>query len=275
MSEKILPKPSNEYLARRTGPMVIKSEESGALSLYIPYALVGLQDMEFSDVHKVTLVKIDGTVLTNSQNNILKIWPEASEDYPFSLEDLPMPEDTSKPEFKLSDCYHDDSWTPEGADAPVIQFKARWLNPLEGGGKVPERMSEDERRKILAKFGSRFNALKPATTSKPTPKSAEKEPERETEKEPQKTAEKKGGMPTRKSMPARAGSSSVGGVARTANQDEVYDALVNSKPDENPDKLAEVVFKVADEVCPDYKKTGDISKVTPAQWGKIADKLGV
>lgn len=263
MSERILPKPSNQYFARRVIPMAARIEKSGAVMLYIEYALVGAE-MNYTDVHAVCLVAKDGTPQQNSMKNLASIWPDAMAENDFigALQDLPVNDD-GKAEFKLSDCYIDDEYIKEGETEPTPQFRARWLNPLEGGGRMPAPMTDDERKQILAKFGSKFNALKPKPATASSTESASRMPSRK-------------GPASREPDPEP--EAGAGEEAFTCTGDKVFEALTKKYPKENksnPDGLAEKAFVAAEKTSPKYKKSGDVSDVTEEQWGAVAIELGL
>lgn len=258
----MLPNPGT-YRARQNGVVIVRQEESGSLMAYIPYLLLNCQEVaNYYSVHGLTLGAKDGTPQSKNISTLKSVFPMWDMD---TLEDIPMPEEGAEvPQFDLADCFHDDSYTPEGAEAPLVQFKAKWFNPVGGGRKAS--MTAEERKAALAKWKAKFKALG-ATSAKPaaaatTTKAAVAQPAKPAAKAAAS------GPPGRKSTAA---------VARTSTQEEVWQAL-SDQNDASDDKLSEEdlgqkYYDALDAVVPDSSQ--DPSVLTPTNWGAIANNLGL
>lgn len=253
---RILPRPGT-YTARRRGAIVVREEESGALMVYIPYSLCD-SEIKFGGEYSVCIGTKAGQLQLKAIATLRKIWPDWDGENPFELEAIPIPEG-SEPEFSLADCFHDDSYTPEGANEPVIQFKARWLNEL-GGVQAKKSMTEDERGDVMNKWGGKFKAVK---------KSGGKAPAREEEEEEDDELPmgRKGSAPSRPDAktPAR----SAGGTARTSTGEEVLAAIKKANKKSSEDEIAKIYWDAADEIG---GKSAN-GELTPTQWGKVLDSL--
>ena len=244
--------------------MVLEESSEGALLLWIPYALCAA-NVTHIDRHMLVLGKKDGTLSDKAVKTLRRIFPEWDGVDPFALEEIPLRED-GEPEFELADCYHDDSYIPQGKTDPVIQFRAEWLNPIGGSQNIPSRLGEDDRKKLLTKWGSKFKALSggksaTAATAKPAAKAAATPAAK-----PAPPAVK----PASAGPPSRRGSPAVGGQSRTATAEEAWEALAKATPDMADDEREQKFFEAQDEV-----REGADGNFTPAEWGQIMDKLGV
>ena len=252
---RILPNPGT-YNARRNGPVVVREEESGSLMVYIPYVLLGCA-VAFSGMYSHCIGTKDGTPMKKNIDTLKKIFPDWEGENPFELEDIAIPEGDAA-EFELADCYHDDTYTPPGAEAPVVQFKAQWLNPLGGGLPSKEPMADADRKKVLTRWQSKFKALKSTSGASAAAKPAAAKPAASA------------AAPARPAPSAPPARKTVGGQERTASQQEVWDALTKANPDETPDDLTAKYWAAQDEVAP-----GSNGELTLVQWGEVAEKLGV
>lgn len=250
-----LPQPG-DYQARRYDAIVVREEESGSLMAYIPCLLIGSEPADFKFTHALCLGSKDGVVQQRNIETLKTIFPDWDGLDPFGLEEIPLPEG-EEPEFDLGDCFHDDSYTPEGSGAPVIQFKAQWLNPLGGGRPKKEPMTEAEKKQARTKWAGKFKAI----SGKPAPKNSPA---------PHNTAKPavKSSAPARNAPPARGGKAA--SEARTSTQEEVWEGLKSKFPKEKDDKLAEKFYAAQDEVSPDAN-----GELTAEQWGEVATNLGI
>ncbi len=260
--------PEGTYTARRNGAIVIEESAEGAILAQIPYALCH-PDYNHVGKHMLTLVKKNGEEMGRNFDTLAKIWPEFDKANPFSVEALPFPEDPNAPEFELAECFHDDSYTPAGAQAPIIQFKAQWLNALGGTQNMPTPMADADRKRIMAKFGAKFKAHAASTGGKPAakpaaqsaaPKAAAAAPAPAGTTKP-----KSAGPPGR-----RSGSPGVGGTPRTSSDAEVWKALIDGNAGVSEDELGTRFYAAQDELFP-----GANGNLDPAQWGQVAEKLGL
>lgn len=250
-----LPNPGS-YQAQQNGTVIIRKEQSGSIMAYIPFLLLG---SNFSETHNLTLGARDGTLQQKNIETLKAVFPNWN---PEELEDIPMPDDGSEPpKFELADCYHDDSYVPEGAEAPVIQFRAKWFNVVGGGRRKP--MTDEERKAAVAGWKVKVKGLfgksaKPAATK---PAVAQSAPAAAAKSAPVKAASS--GPPSRKTA---------GGVARTSTQEEVWNALVEANPDVSEEENGQKFYEALDAVVPG--SSDDPSVLTPTQWGAIAVHLG-
>jgi len=261
---KALPSPGT-YLARRNGNMVIEQSASGALLLWIPVVLCS-SDHAWTGKHMICIGAKDGTLQRKAVENLKKVFPSWDGMNPFELEEIPLQEaaegEAPAAEFELADCYHDDSYTPPDATEPVIQFKAQWLNPIGGTQNMPEPTSAEDRKAILAKWGSKFKAssntsARPAAAPVASAKPAIKTPT------PVAAKAAVGGPPGR-------GKPATTAASRSSSQEEVWDALTKANPDSDETELGNRYYAAQDEVKPDAN--GDL---TPQEWGLVATALDV
>ena len=263
MTKGTLPNPGT-YQAARNSMMVIEAKETGSLLCWIPYRLTN-SEVNYSGKHCLTIGQKDGTLSERNINTLKKIFPDWDGQDLFALEEIPLPEDQNQPEFELADCYHDNSYTPAGASEPVIQLKAQWLNPLGGTQNMPARMDEADRKKVLTAWGGKLRAASGAKSAAKATASSQKA---------QPAAPAKPSAPARPAAggpPSRKGSPPAGGQARTATQEEVWDALVASKGEgADTDEMSAEYWAAADKVAP-----GSNGELNPAQWGKVMTELGL
>jgi hypothetical protein len=250
-----LPNPGS-YTARQNGKVLIVQETSGSLMAYIPYALTS---MAFTGTHSICLVTKVGEPMTKNLQTLKAVFPAWEHE---AMADIEMPAEGEEiPQFELADCYHDDTYIPEGADAPVIKFQAKWFNVA--GGMRKAAMTDDERKAARAKWGAKFKALlsKPATTAvaKTTTAPAAKAP---------------AGKPAVSGPPGRKATAA---MARTSTQEEVWTAFetANGAADEplSEDDLAAKYYDACDSVV--EGSSADPALLKPAQWGQVAEALGV
>ena len=280
---KQLPKPGT-YKARRAGAMVVYESGSGALCLAVPYLLLNA-DIAFTGKHTQVMFKSDGTEMTKATANLRKIFPGWNSLAPMrlpddgeetlTLEELPLPEDSAVAEFILADCYIDDTFIPKDSEdgKPIPQFKVQWMNALDDSGAPI--VTAEEKSAIVSKWGAKFGA-KPLTPQPAVAVAAE-------------ATAKKRGRPAKEAAPVEVAATvtpaapvasapparkSTAAVARTSTADEVWNGLVkkhNGKPEGD---ISDMLYAAVDEVL--GKAGCQIDEVqTPAQWGIIADKLGV
>ena len=242
---KAIPNPGT-YPAACSGAMVVYETESGALCVAVPVKITGGTEVAWQGKHTVTLVKKDGALNLKSIETMKKVfgWDGLN---PFDLEDL----DTSGVDFEIVGEH--ENYLPDGETEERTSFKIQWLNPIGGSTNMPEKV--EDRKALLAKFGSKFKAVssKPAA-SKPAASAA-----------PSKPAPAKAPPAGPPSRPRTAA-----GQKRTSTSDEVWAALVKTNPDENETTLGEKFYAAQDEVAPEAN-----GELTPVQWGAVAESLGV
>ncbi len=256
MSRRAIPNPG-EYPAKTNGKMVVYETDEGALCVAIPVALTN-SEVAWSGKHTATIGTREGELKTKTIANLKKIFPEWDGVNPFLLEDM----DTSAIDFSIVGEHSE--YTPAGESEPVTTFKIIFLNPPGGSANMPEPVAE--RKAVLTKWSGKFKANAPAQPAK---------------KAAPTTTASAAGKPTASSgatsKPASSGppsrrSNATSAMARTSSAEEVWKAFSESKANEgkNDDELGPVFYGAQDEVAP-----GANGELTPAQWGEVANKLGV
>ena len=159
-----------KYVCKLNGQLVIYEASTGSLCGAVPCVMV---DSGFTFKHTLVLVKADGTIQTKTTDTLKAVFGWDGVD-PFSLMD------NSVDGGAMRDVEFEIVGGPETGDKGGQYFKSQWLNPLGGGMKTP---AAADRRSVLAKYGSKFQALAagaapaakvPAAAAKapPVPKSA-------------------------------------------------------------------------------------------------------
>ena len=139
---------------------------------------------------------------------------------------------------------------PETGDKGGQYFKSQWLNPLGGGMKTP--MAAD-RRSVLAKYGSKFQALAGVATPRVT-----------------MGTEAKTAAPAPKVPPVPSGAQ---GTARPtapptsapATMEEAWAALNEANPDKPADAIEKIWFDTIAKLFPNKSNTD----LKPHEWGKL------
>jgi hypothetical protein len=256
---KILPQPGDHY-ARRTKPVVIVETEAGALGLEIAFELIG-GDMKYQGVDTFYFGKKDGSLMLSTWESMKEIFPDWAGTNPFELEEIPVNE-TGEAEFILAQCYIDDSWTPEGKDEPVEQFKAKFLNSLTRGAKRSEPIAESDRKAILAKWGSKFKAVGAASSKSA---SASKPAAGKTTAPAKPGAPAQGGKPSREPDPEPETE-----TVEESDQETVWDAFQAANPNLDEKKMGAKWFAAQDELFGKGKEAE-----SGEDWGKLKAHLGL
>jgi hypothetical protein len=147
---------------------------------------------------------------------------------------------------------------PETGDMGGVYFKSHWLNPLGGGMKTP--LAAD-RRSVLAKYGSKFQALanvggQRAESTVHSPRSTVQTPESRvhspgsTVHSPQGTA--------RPALPPPPG-------APTATMEEAWAALNEAQAGKPAETLEKAWFDTIARLFPNKSNTD----LKPHEWGKL------
>jgi hypothetical protein len=103
----------------------------------------------FTFKHTLVLVKADGTIQTKTTDTLKAVFGWDGVD-PFWLMDSSVDGGPMRSvEFEIVG-------GPETGDKGGVYFKSKWLNPLGGGMRTPVAA---DRRSVLAKYGSKFQAL--------------------------------------------------------------------------------------------------------------------
>ncbi|HEY9171473.1 MAG TPA: hypothetical protein VI136_04225 [Verrucomicrobiae bacterium] len=134
------------YVCKLNGQLVIYEASTGSLCGAVPCVMV---ETGFTFKHTLVLVKADGTIQTKTTDTLKAVFGWDGVD-PFWLMD--QSEDGGpmrSVEFEIVG-------GPETGDKGGEYFKSQWLNPVGGGLKTP---AAADRRSVLAKYGSKFQAL--------------------------------------------------------------------------------------------------------------------
>ena len=153
-----------KYVCKLNGPLVIYEASTGSLCGAVPCAMVAATPAHegFTFKHTLVLVKADGTIQTKTADTLKAVFGWDGGD-PFWLMD------NSVDGGAMRDVEFEIVGGPETGDKGGQYFKSQWLNPLGGSMKTP---TAADRRSVLAKYGSKFQALVSATPANPAaPKS--------------------------------------------------------------------------------------------------------
>ena len=135
-----------KYVCKLNGQLVIYEASTGSLCGAVPCVMV---ESGFTFKHTLVLVKADGTIQTKTTDTLKAVFGWDGVD-PFWLMDNSVDGGPMRSvEFEIVG-------GPETGDKGGVYFKSQWLNPLGGGMKTPVAA---DRRSVLAKYGSKFQAL--------------------------------------------------------------------------------------------------------------------
>jgi hypothetical protein len=146
------------YVCKLNGQLVIYEASTGSVCGAVPCVMVGVSPTPgntspandgFTFKHTLVLVKADGTIQTKTTDILKAVFGWDGVD-PFWLMDNSVDGGAMRSvEFEIVG-------GPETGDKGGVYFKSRWLNPLGGGMRTPVAA---DRRSVLAKYGSKFQAL--------------------------------------------------------------------------------------------------------------------
>ena len=135
-----------KYICKLNGQLVIYEASTGSLCGAVPCVMV---ESGFTFKHTLVLVKADGTIQTKTTDTLKAVFGWDGVD-PFWLMDNSVDGGPMRSvEFEIVG-------GPETGDKGGVYFKSQWLNPLGGGMRTP---AAADRRSVLAKYGSKFQAL--------------------------------------------------------------------------------------------------------------------
>ena len=135
-----------KYVSKLNDQMVIYEASTGSLCGAMPCVMI---ESGYTFKHTVVLVKADGTVQTKTMDTLKTVFGWDGLD-PFWL----MDNSVDGGPMRLVD--FEVVGGPETGDKGGIYFKSKWLNPLGGGMRTP---AAADRRSVLAKYGTKFQAL--------------------------------------------------------------------------------------------------------------------
>jgi len=141
-----------KYVSKLNGQLVIYEASTGSLCGAVPCVILESATPVyegFTFKHTLVLVKADGTIQTKTTDTLKTVFNWDGVD-PFWLMDNSVDGGPMRSvEFEIVG-------GPETGDKGGQYFKSQWLNPLGGGMRTP--MAAD-RRSVLAKYGTKFQAL--------------------------------------------------------------------------------------------------------------------
>ena len=220
-----------KYVCKLNGQLVIYEASTGSLCGAVPCVMV---ETGFAFKHTMVLVKADGTIQTRTTDTLRAVFGWDGVD-PFWLMDN---SEDGKPmrsvEFEIVG-------GPETGDKGGQYFKSQWLNPLGGGLKTP---AAADRRSVLAKYGSKFQALAgvSATPAKVPAAPAAKSP----------------------TVPKAVPSAPPPG-ALTATMEEAWAALNEAQSGKSPVEVEKLWFDTIARLFPNKSNTD----LKPHEWGKL------
>ncbi len=225
-----------KYICKLNGQLVIYEASTGSLCGAVPCVMV---DSGFTFKHTLVLVKADGTIQTKTTDTLQAVFGWDGLD-PFWLMDNSVDGGSMRSvEFEIVG-------GPETGDKGGVYFKSQWLNPLGGGMKTPVAA---DRRSVLAKYGSKFQALAGVPESKK-----------------QQVESRNVGLP-----PVPSGAQ---GTARattpppgmaTATMEEAWAALNEAQARKPAEAIEKIWFDTIARLYPNKSNTD----LKPHEWGKL------
>ncbi len=217
-----------KYVCKLNGQLVIYEASTGSLCGAVPCAMT---DTGFTFKHTLVLVKADGTIQTKTTDTLKAVFGWDGVD-PFALMD------NSVDGGAMRDVEFEIVGGPETGDKGGQYFKSQWLNPLGGSMKTP---AAADRRSVLAKYGSKFQALAgvSATPGKSAAPTAPKAP------------------PVPKSAPVA--------PPQVATMEEAWATLNEANPGKSPVEVEKIWFDTIAQLFPNKSNTD----LKPHEWGKL------
>ena len=219
-----------KYVCKLNGQLVIYEASTGSLCGAVPCVMV---DSGFTFKHTLVLVKADGTIQTKTTDTLKAVFGWDGVD-PFWLMDQ------SADGGAMRDVDFEIVGGPETGDRGGQYFKSQWLNPLGGGMKTP---AAADRRSVLAKYGSKFQALAGVGSQKSEVRSQNGNGARPT-------------PPPPPSGPPQ---------GATATMEEAWAALNEANPGRAPADLEKLWFDAIARLFPNKSNTD----LKPHEWGKL------
>ncbi len=221
-----------KYICKLNGQLVIYEASTGSLCGAVPCVMV---DSGFTFKHTLVLVKADGTIQTKTTDTLKAVFGWDGLD-PFWLMDSSVDGGSMRSvEFEIVG-------GPETGDKGGVYFKSKWLNPLGGAMRTPVAA---DRRSVLAKYGTKFQALAgvsaPATQRAAAPTAAPRIP----------------------SVPRSAAVSAPQGA--TATMEEAWAALNEAQTGKPAETIEKTWFDTIARLFPNKSNTD----LKPHEWGKL------
>ena len=221
-----------KYVCKLNGQLVIYEASTGSLCGAVPCVMV---DSGFTFKHTLVLVKADGTIQTKTTDTLKGVFGWDGVD-PFWLMD------NSVEGGPMRDTDFEIVGGPETGDRGGQYFKSQWLNPLGGGMKTP---AAADRRSVLAKYGSKFQALAGGASATPA-----KVPTAQAAKSP----------PVPKAAPTAPPPG-----APTATMEEAWASLNEAHAGKPAEAIEKIWFDTIARLFPNKSNTD----LKPHEWGKL------
>jgi hypothetical protein len=236
-----------KYVCKLNGQLVIYEASTGSLCGAVPCVMVGsatpanspADAVGFTFKHTLVLVKADGTIQTKTTDTLKAVFGWDGAD-PFWLMD------NSEDGGPMRAVEFEIVGGPETGDKGGQYFKSQWLNPLGGGMKTP---AAADRRSVLAKYGSKFQALAGAGKVQ--------SPESKVQSPP---AAPKVPTATRASQPPPPPPG-----APTATMEEAWAALNEAESGKPADAIEKLWFDTIARLFPNKSNTD----LKPHEWGNL------
>jgi len=221
-----------KYVCKLNGQLVIYEASTGSLCGAVPCVMV---ESGFTFKHTLVLVKADGTIQTKTTDTLRAVFGWDGVD-PFWLMDNSNEGGSMRAvEFEIVG-------GPETGDKGGVYFKSQWLNPLGGGMRTPVAA---DRRSVLAKYGTKFQALAgvaaPVASRATAPPAAPKVP----------------------TVPRSAPVAAPQGA--TATMEEAWAALNEAQTGKPAEAVEKVWFDTIARLFPNKSNT----ELKPHEWGKL------
>jgi hypothetical protein len=229
-----------KYICKLNGQLVIYEASTGSLCGAVPCVMVGSGTPAyegFTFKHTLVLVKADGTIQTKTTDTLKAVFGWDGVD-PFSLMD------NSVDGGAMRDVEFEIVGGPETGDKGGQYFKSQWLNPLGGGMKTP---AAADRRSVLAKYGSKFQAL--AVAAAPAAKVPAAAPKAPPVPKAAPSAPPPGGPPQ----------------GATATMEEAWAALNEAQVGKPAEAIEKLWFDTIARLFPNKSNTD----LKPHEWGKL------
>jgi len=242
-----------KYVCKLNGQLVIYEASTGSLCGAVPCVMVGSAtpaNEGFTFKHTLVLVKADGTIQTKTTDTLKAVFGWDGVD-PFWLMD------NSVDGGAMRDVEFEIVGGPETGDKGGQYFKSQWLNPLGGGMRTP--MAAD-RRSVLAKYGSKFQALAGVAGSKEQGVRSQNGTSRTdgTHVPPVPSGGQRSARPT---TPPPAGGPPQG----AATMEEAWAALNEAQAGKAAEEIEKIWFDTIARLFPNKSNTD----LKPHEWGKL------
>ena len=236
-----------KYICKLNGQLVIYEASTGSLCGAVPCVMM---ETGFTFKHTLVLVKADGTILTKTTDTLKGVFGWDGVD-PFWLMD------NSEEGGPMRSVEFEIVGGPETGDKGGQYFKSQWLNPLGGGMKTP--MAAD-RRSVLARYGSKFQALAGAGAQKSEVRSQNVPggSPATTGVSPVPPMNRSGAQATARSTPPPPG-------APTATMEEAWAALNEAQAGKPAEAIEKIWFDTIGRLFPNKSNTD----LKPHEWGKL------